>query len=491
MSQKTPLLELPTAIAVSHVARKNMDEAIAALTRVPDRRDIEALHDFRVAVRRLRSQVRAYRPWLGAAAKRKVRRRLAHFAHATNAARDAEIQLEWLEAARTSLSRGERSGLNWLARRLRSNRRTAYAAARRSVRSGFEEFARSMDDALSDASPDAPPFAEAVASLLRTHADDLGSKVAAIRSAADRRAMHEARISAKRLRYLLEPLRGELRGTKAVVRSFKELQDLLGQIHDTHVIEATLATSLEEVSREKANRLRELALAGKRAELQRERRRDERAGILELVTMARERRDRLFADLEKRWLASRMADLLCSVRSLADTLEPKPDAWTPPVERERKYLLSGLPALAATSPFEEIHQGWIPGDTFRERIRRSKGPGGERFYRTIKLGSGIQRIELEDETTRDVFDAMWPLTLGCRVLKRRYHVRDGEHVWEIDEFLDRELALAEVELKDEADDAELPSWLAPCVVREVTGEPEYLNLSLATLQPRVNRAVRA
>ena len=41
------------------------------------------------------------------------------------------------------------------------------------------------------------------------------------------------------------------------------------------------------------------------------------------------------------------------------------------------------------------------------------------------------------------------------------------------------LVLAEVELPSEDVQPRLPDWLAPYVVREVTGEPEYLNMNLA------------
>ena len=51
--------------------------------------------------------------------------------------------------------------------------------------------------------------------------------------------------------------------------------------------------------------------------------------------------------------------------------------------------------------------------------------------------------------------------------------------WEIDEFLDRELYLAEVELDDPAEKVEPPAWLAPHVVKDVTGDEKYVNLNLA------------
>jgi CYTH domain-containing protein len=103
----------------------------------------------------------------------------------------------------------------------------------------------------------------------------------------------------------------------------------------------------------------------------------------------------------------------------------------------------------------------------------------ERYFRTVKLGSGVTRIEVEEGCTRELFDALWPLTRERRVRKRRYRVPDGALVWEVDEFTDRPLVVAEVELPAADAAAEVPGWLAPYVVREVTDEGEYVNANLA------------
>jgi CYTH domain-containing protein len=114
-----------------------------------------------------------------------------------------------------------------------------------------------------------------------------------------------------------------------------------------------------------------------------------------------------------------------------------------------------------------------------ERLRRVRLNGDVHCYRTVKLGTGIRRTEIEEEAPAAVFDAMWPLTEGHRIHKRRYAIAEESFVWEIDEFTDRELVLAEVELPDATMPLAPPEWLAPYIVREVTGEPEYLNINLA------------
>lgn len=151
-----------------------------------------------------------------------------------------------------------------------------------------------------------------------------------------------------------------------------------------------------------------------------------------------------------------------------------------PMEIERKYLLSGCPPEAAVVAGTRIEQGWIPGRTLRERLRRSTYPTGvSRYTRTVKFGRGISRVELEEDTDRTLFDALWPLTATARVRKRRHAIREGGHTWEIDVFTDRELVLAEVELRSADESVCLPAWLERFVVRDVTDEPEFINANLA------------
>lgn len=152
----------------------------------------------------------------------------------------------------------------------------------------------------------------------------------------------------------------------------------------------------------------------------------------------------------------------------------------PAREIERKYLLHALPPEVRGAKVEEIWQGWIPGVRLQERLRRIRSGGTETYFRTVKLGRGMSRIEVEEETPADLFERMWPLTDGRRVHKRRYVVTEGDRTWEVDEFLDRPLFLAEVELPSEDASVVLPSWLAAVVDREVTGEDAYVNVNLAT-----------
>lgn len=150
------------------------------------------------------------------------------------------------------------------------------------------------------------------------------------------------------------------------------------------------------------------------------------------------------------------------------------------IEIERKFLLSGLPDMPRVSDVLEIDQGYIPGVRLLERLRRQRHRDGTiRYFRTVKVGSGVERIELEDETDKATFEHLWQLTEGRRLRKRRHLVPDGSLTWEVDEFTDRSLHLAELEIETATTAIRIPDWLKPVVVRDVTDEREYTNRNLA------------
>lgn len=150
------------------------------------------------------------------------------------------------------------------------------------------------------------------------------------------------------------------------------------------------------------------------------------------------------------------------------------------LEIERKFLLSALPGMPVVRDVLEIDQGYLPGQRLLERLRRQRHRDGTvRYFRTVKLGSGMERMELEDETDERIFTHLWVLTEGMRLRKRRYLVPEGSLTWEIDEFTDRELHLAELEIPTRDIRIVVPDWLRPMVVRDVTDERAYSNRSLA------------
>jgi CYTH domain-containing protein len=150
----------------------------------------------------------------------------------------------------------------------------------------------------------------------------------------------------------------------------------------------------------------------------------------------------------------------------------------PQQEIERKYLLRHIPEELASHPHEAISQGYISisNDGAEVRLRQR----GQRFYETVKRGSGQGRVELEIEITKDQFDALWDATEGKRIEKVRYTIPlSGGLLAEVDIYA-RSLAglvTAEVEFDTERRAAEFhaPAWFG----EEVTQEDAYKNQRLA------------
>jgi CYTH domain-containing protein len=165
------------------------------------------------------------------------------------------------------------------------------------------------------------------------------------------------------------------------------------------------------------------------------------------------------------------------------------DPHVPPLEIERVFLLDRMPTLPPGAIALQIEQGYLPDESndaaglehVREgRIRRITKPDGSvSCVHTIKRGVGRVRTEIEQPMSLEQFQQLWPRTRGRRIVKMRHKVAQGDRVWEIDEFRDLPLVLAEVELPRADAEVKLPPWLSPHVVREVTDEPEYRNFALA------------
>ena len=143
-------------------------------------------------------------------------------------------------------------------------------------------------------------------------------------------------------------------------------------------------------------------------------------------------------------------------------------------EIERKFLVQGTDWRHGVPV--RIRQGYLNRDkerTVRVRI------AGSRAYLTIKgLTQGASRPEFEYEIPLQDGEALLGLGDAPPLEKNRYTLQHGGATWEIDEFLggNAGLVIAEIELKDERQEFQRPTWLSA----EVTGDTRYFNSSLIT-----------
>lgn len=467
MTDIRSLLTDPTPRAARAVALELLDLIDASYKRMDQPEDVEALHDFRVALRRLRSWLRAYRRDVRDSVGKKVVRKLATLSQVTTDSRDIEVHLAWLAEQVPQLKPAERFGATWLKARLTAEKVRSDAALKEGLAADFTEASARLRKKLSryavavwdqEASD---RWAVTAASQIQDSFVALRRRLGVIDGIDDDDHAHRARIAAKRLRYLLEPLVGAVDGTQQAVDLLKAVQDQIGSVHDTHVFSRLVLRHTPGPARAARGR-------GPHS--------NSRKGLLAIAKRLNAQRKKDWIGFTEEWLerdftalSSLIHDIVLGLRTIGGE----------GVEIERKYLLQKLPLEAKSAPFVEIEQGYLPGKALVERLRKQQGPAGVRYLRTVKLGSGLVRTEVEEEATFAVFKAMWPLTKGKRLRKKRYQLADAGHVWEIDEFSDRKLVLAEVELTSARDEVEIPDWLARCMVREVTDEAEYLNHTLA------------
>jgi len=218
----------------------------AAARRVRDGTDPDAIHDLRVATRRLGAALRVWSNLLEPRAARVARRRLRDLRRRLGEAREVEVNVALLEVrlsgsgpvARTALA----PLLERMRRRLARRRRRARARVRpRLVR----RLVRRIEDATRDLGATLRREPSALASALAIERKAEARSRSALWDAlelADDLSLHEARIAVKNWRYKIESLGDALPSERAGgIAGLREVQDVLGEIHDRALLRDLLA----------------------------------------------------------------------------------------------------------------------------------------------------------------------------------------------------------------------------------------------------------
>jgi len=201
-----------------------------AAVRVRERSDDEAVHDLRVALRRLRTLLRPARRVYGAKRARAAAEDLRRFAEATSALRDEEVLRETLDALDLPPDL-EQAFAAWKARRTHQEqaRRAEVVALLR---------ASSLDAALARLTLILRPEKARHRSVSKLARRAIKEAARAVRrrvssDPGDAGAMHALRIRYKRLRYIAElfaPILGP--SAEEIARIGARMQRRLGHLHD-------------------------------------------------------------------------------------------------------------------------------------------------------------------------------------------------------------------------------------------------------------------
>lgn len=325
------MLEQNAFEAPRRLTLRHLTAAESALDRLEDQSDTQALHDFRVSMRRIRTYLRVFRPQLKKAVSGRLRRRLKALSAASGESRDTEVQLAWLNEQLPGLSRRQRIGTRWLMARLEKRRQEGDLRFRAEVNTAFPSIQSKLQKGLSvytltvslDGSRFEQSFAEILALEIPRLIDELGRHITTICLTDDQAAVHLTRIAGKRLRYVLEAIEVEMESAATMVRELKEFQNALGDLHDSHIFAGELALALEDTATETARYLSASITSGEHnpAALKQAQRTDPRGGLLALAERLRSRRNAAYSTIESRWLGQHANDFLARLREVSAQLE--------------------------------------------------------------------------------------------------------------------------------------------------------------------------
>ena len=195
--------------------------------------DPESLHDMRVAVRRARALLRAGAPLI-AADTQALSLELQWLGSVLGRVRDLDVLLARLRSEAASLDAEDRAAAGRLLRALDRQRTRARRALLKALDGErYDALIDRFDETLTALEP--TDSTATLASLARREFKRLRSDVRALDHEPADDALHAIRKRGKRTRYAYE-----LSGDRAVVKRARELQDVLGEHHDSVVAEERL-----------------------------------------------------------------------------------------------------------------------------------------------------------------------------------------------------------------------------------------------------------
>jgi CHAD domain-containing protein len=205
------------------------------------------VHDMRVALRRLRAALRAFRL-------RELDEPVKALQDALGAVRDLRLQIAWLAHRDAQLA---------------AKRRALLPGAERALRKRLHIWQRRtvplLQKAVQNLDLSGRLGGNKVRKVLRKHLDRLDERLDAAQKSLDPATAHRLRISVKQVRYLAELVEDAFPDfSKPLLKDLESLQEALGKLHDSDVRIQLLSREknhklLEVEKKRRANQARQLA----------------------------------------------------------------------------------------------------------------------------------------------------------------------------------------------------------------------------------------
>jgi CHAD domain-containing protein len=235
---------LDAKASIGDVARAALGASVEGLIRYDAKLrldpDDEVVHHARVAVRRLRSDLRTFLPLFDTAWACALRERLSWLQDVLSAARDADVLIAGLHRRSDALPDADRRAVDDLLQTFRTERSVAYQRVGAMLRD--ERYVPLVQE-LVDAARRPPSSAAAAERARDTVPAMIGDAWSTLRKRVRKRSrppsereLHGIRIAAKRVRYAAEavsPVAG--RAARALARAAERMQTVLGDEHDSAV----------------------------------------------------------------------------------------------------------------------------------------------------------------------------------------------------------------------------------------------------------------
>ncbi|MCX7706959.1 MAG: CHAD domain-containing protein [Anaerolineae bacterium] len=263
-----PMSEAGRKILYTHFLRMLANEAGTRLGE-----DIEALHDMRVASRRMRAAYRIFEAHFDPKVIKPFNKSLRQTGQTLGAVRDLDVLLERAEAYRDTLSPEQADALSPLLDDWRAQREVARRAlldyldgsAYRRFVDEFRVFLSTPGAGARTVPPGEPvPYqvCHVAPRLIMERYEQVRAYEPVLRDGAPLPTYHMLRIDCKRLRYALEFFRPVLGPeTPDLIKQVTAMQDLLGALQDAHVAEGLIQAFLAEQQDERGKSLSQGTLA--------------------------------------------------------------------------------------------------------------------------------------------------------------------------------------------------------------------------------------
>jgi len=199
------------------------------------RRDADAVHDMRVATRRLRAAIALFDD--GSPAVEEAEVEVRRLGDALGHVRDRDVQIEWLQGVLGgSVGAPERVGIEQLLEERRQELPAHEQALQQVLGRWRSEVAPRLEQAFAAVVGDGRLGGGGPRKHLRRRLRTVDERINYVLISADPHTAHKLRIGVKKLRYdaeLLEPAFGEVTG--ALLQALQPLQETLGDLHDRDV----------------------------------------------------------------------------------------------------------------------------------------------------------------------------------------------------------------------------------------------------------------